>query len=48
MSPIKPTKPPKGGLASGTTPKYTKVHSSPMPGKSEGYQPVSAPPAVKS
>ena len=48
MSPIQPTKPPKGGLSSGKTPKYTKVHSVPTPGKSEGYQPVSAAPAVKS
>lgn len=44
MSPIQSTKP----LSPGKTPKYTKSHSVPTPGKSEGYQPVSAPPAAKS
>lgn len=48
MSPIEPKKPPKGGLSSGSAPKYTKTHSVPTPGRSEGYQPVSGPPPVKS
>ena len=48
MSPIETKRPVKGGLSSGKAPKYTKVHSVPTPGRSEGYQPVSAAPAVKS
>lgn len=48
MSPLEPKKPTKGGLSSGKVPSYTKTHAVPTPGRSEGYQPVSASPAVKS
>ena len=48
MSTLEATKPDKKGLSGGRVPKYTKSHSVPTPGKSEGYQPVASQPAIKS